>query len=100
MVHLHQSVFSKYCLAFAEDAPPDVPMVVTPSKADGGQTFCLKCVYIKRGSFKQLKQRQFLKLKRKNPQLAAKFPDFNYCKRSSALVTCVSGVGCVGVSHS
>ena len=48
-------------------------MTVAPSKSDGGKTLCLKCFYVKRGSFKAIKTPEFLKLKRKNPQLADKY---------------------------
>jgi hypothetical protein len=40
-------------------------MTVAPSKSDGGKTLCLKCFYVKRGSFKAIKTPEFLKLKRK-----------------------------------
>ena len=55
-------------------------MVVTPAKGDSGQTICLKCLYIKRGSFKGLKLAEWLRLRRRNPQLAAKLPDCDAMK--------------------
>ena len=48
-------------------------MVVTPAKSDGGHTYCLKCYYVKRGSFKKVKASEFIRLKRKNSALNVKF---------------------------
>ena len=62
---------------FWQDAPAGHNVVVTSAKsADGMRSFCLKCTYVKRGSFKGLKQMQFLKMIHKNPQLKSKLPDF------------------------
>ena len=47
-------------------------MTVAPAKSEGGKCICLKCMYVKRGSLKDLKQNEFLQLKRKNPALADK----------------------------
>lgn len=58
---------------FFKDAPPDVPMTVVSAKGEGGQSICLKCLYVKRGSFKQLKTPDWLRLKKRNPPLQTKF---------------------------
>ena len=51
-------------------------MVVTPSKGEPGcgrfRTVCLKCHYCKRGSFKGLKQNEFIRMLHKNTPLKGK----------------------------
>ena len=48
-------------------------MTVAPAKGDGARAICLKCFYVKRGSFKGLKLGALLKLMRKNSPLRDKF---------------------------
>ena len=58
-----------------EDAPDGHSVAVTAAKVEpgsGSQCFCLKCTYVKRGSFKKFKQMPFLRLLAKNPQLKSK----------------------------
>lgn len=50
-------------------------MTVTTPKQDAGLPICLKCSYIKRGSFKKLTVGEFLRLKRKCRPLSDKPPD-------------------------
>ena len=61
-----------------EDAPDGHSVAVTAAKVEpgsGSQCFCLKCTYVKRGSFKKFKQMPFLRLLAKNPQLKSKSLD-------------------------
>ncbi|CAK9091159.1 unnamed protein product [Durusdinium trenchii] len=55
-----------------KDALPGVTMTVTTPKQDAGLPICLKCSYIKRGSFKKLTVGEFLRLKRKCRPLSDK----------------------------
>lgn len=48
-------------------------MTVVATKSEKGRRWCCKCFYCKRGSFKNMKSGEFLRLKRRNPQLAKKF---------------------------
>ena len=51
---------------------------VVAMKADSGPTLCLKCFYIKRGSFGGLKIGEFVELLHANPPLREKRPSCFY----------------------
>ena len=59
------------CALRREDAPADCKLVVTSAKGDD-KTICLKCYYVKRGSFGKLKLLEFLSVLNLVPTLADK----------------------------
>lgn len=56
----------------SQDAPAGYTLVVVCHKNDGKPGFCLKCYYIKRGSFPSLKTQEFALLLARNPNLKDK----------------------------
>lgn len=56
-----------------QDAPSHVQMIVVSAKGDD-KTLCLRCYYIKRGSFAKLQMREFLTVLRTIPALKQKLP--------------------------
>ena len=60
-----------------QDCPPGHQLRVAAIKADGGPCLCLKCYYIKRGSFGALKIGELVDLLHANPPLKDKSFGFN-----------------------
>lgn len=86
-----------------QDALPGHTMMVSTAKQDismSALVLCLKCTYVKRGSFKSMTAAEFIKLKRKCRPLSDKPP---VCTRFFALgwMQFVCWAGCVnGVLYS
>ncbi|CAE7796920.1 unnamed protein product [Symbiodinium sp. CCMP2456] len=70
----------------SEDAPSGHVLIVMSSKGDN-KLLCLKCFYVKRGSFKKLSIREFVAVLRMIPSLNDKFLNL---RRNHVRQTCLS----------
>ncbi|CAE7402196.1 unnamed protein product [Symbiodinium sp. CCMP2592] len=69
----------------SEDAPAGHVLLVVSSKGDN-KLLCLKCFYVKRGSFKRLSVREFIAILRMMPSLNDKFINL---RRNHVRQTCL-----------